>query len=156
VTQKNAALKAVGEHSMKMKNLNIIAALSLLLVLTAATTLAQGTTLSTKVEVPFAFSVGSEQLPAGKYVISKNGNTLLITSTRGKGSVATFAAGRITNDRQSRIGRLVFNRYNNQYFLSEIWLPGEGLGRELKVKVSETELAKSVARDRIEIAVAGR
>lgn len=141
---------------MKKKTLNIFASLSLLLVVTAATAMAQGTVESTKVAIPFAFSVGNEQLPAGKYVISKNGNTLLIRNTNGKGSVATLPAQTVANDGQAAIGRLVFNRYNDQYFLSEIWIPGEGLGRQLKIRATELAAARKADRDRTAILVASR
>src|SRR5215467_13430936 len=122
---------------MKKKKFSVIAGFSLLLVMTAATALAQNAAQATKIEIPFAFFVGNNQLPAGQYVITRNGNTMLIANTSGKGSVATLPTRTIRDNQRLSIGRLVFNRYYNQYFLSEIWMPGEGIGRELRIGVSE-------------------
>lgn len=141
---------------MKKNIFTIIASLTLVLAVSAVTALAQGTNQSAKVAIPFAFSVGDTQLPAGTYVVSKSGNTLLIQNTRGKGSAATLAAQTIANPQQGAEGRLVFNRYNDQYFLSEIWIPGAGLGRELKVKANEIAAAWKTQRQRTEVMIAGR
>ena len=36
-------------------------------------------------------------------------------------------------------GKLIFNRYGNQYFLSELWLPGELIGSQL-IKTEQEEV----------------
>jgi hypothetical protein len=38
--------------------------------------------------------------------------------------------------------RLIFHRYGNQYFLSQIWTSGQKLGRELLVGRAEQEVAR--------------
>lgn len=141
---------------MKKNKLTIIASLTLVLLVSAVSAMAQSANQSAKVSIPFAFSVGDTQLPAGTYVVSKNGNTLLIQNTRGKGSAATLAGQTIANSQETLDGRLVFNRYNDQYFLSEIWMPGAGLGRELKVRANEIAAAGANQRDRTEVTIAGR
>ena len=141
---------------MKKNTLTIIASLTLVLVVSAATAMGQTANESAKVTIPFAFSVGDKELPAGTYVISKNGNTLLIQNARGKGSAATLAAQTIATDRASAIGRLVFNRYNDEYFLSQIWMPGANLGRELKIRSNETAVGTHAQREQTEVMIAGR
>ena len=41
-------------------------------------------------------------------------------------------------------GKLVFHKYGDQYFLSQIWRTGENGGRELRMAHKERELAKNV------------
>lgn len=141
---------------MKRARLSIISGLSFLFVLTAATAQAQGTAQSTKVSVPFSFAVGSERLPAGDYVISENRNTLVIRSTNGDASVAVLPARTVGSGREAVSSRLIFSRYGSDYYLSQIWLPGQGLGHELKVRVSEPEVAKNSRERSTAIVVAGR
>jgi P pilus assembly chaperone PapD len=136
--------------------LSLIAGLSVLFVLTAATAQAQGTAQSTRVSVPFSFAVGSETLPAGTYVISENRNTLTIRSTKGNSSVAVLPARTIGNGRQAAYSRAVFKRYGSDYYLSEIWLAAQGLGHELKVRVTEPEIAMNPRQGTANIVIAGQ
>jgi hypothetical protein len=139
---------------MKRKSLNIIAGLSLLLFVTATTAMAQQMLETTKVEIPFSFTVGKDRLPAGKYVISKNGTTLVIRNTSGKGSVAVLPFRRVGDQREWTKSKLVFNRYYGEYFLSVIWMPGDRFGRELKTSAKELATAKNAPRERTEIVIA--
>ena len=139
---------------MKRKSLNIIAGLGLLLVVTATSAMAQQTLETTKVEIPFAFTVGKDRLPAGKYIVSKNGSSLLIRNTSGKGAVVVLPFRRIGDQREWAKSRLVFNRYYGEYFLSQIWLPGDRFGRELKTGGKELATAKNTPRERTEIVIA--
>ena len=43
--------------------------------------------------------------------------------------------------------KLVFNRYGNRYFLSEIWVNGATRGHQLPKTCRERELAKDFAQD---------
>jgi len=139
---------------MKRKSLNIIAGLSLLIVVTATSAMAQQTLETTKVEIPFAFTVGKDRLPAGKYVISKNGSTLLVRNTSGKGSVVVLPFRRVGDEREWTKSKLVFNRYYGEYFLSQIWMPGDRFGRELRTGERELSTARNTPRARTEIVIA--
>ena len=80
----------------------------------------QITTLFT-VQVPFDFRVGNSHLAAGRYTVSHIG-TQLIMLQRSDGTanavipvmVSSTAAGRSAT-------KLVFNKYGNLYFLSQVW-----------------------------------
>ncbi|HKE60703.1 MAG TPA: hypothetical protein VKB46_28545 [Pyrinomonadaceae bacterium] len=139
---------------MKRKSLNIIAGLGLLLVVTATSAMAQQMLETTKVEIPFAFTVGKDRLPAGKYIVSKNGSSLIIRNTSGKGAVAVLPFRRIGDQREWTKSRLVFNRYYGEYFLSQIWMPGDRFGRELRTSDRELATAKNTPRERTEIVIA--
>src|SRR5690242_4156277 len=75
-------------------------------------------------KVPFDFTVGNLVLPAGTYQVSyahltyASGNEILIQSKDGRfhAMTATFA-----DDKESYgVGKLIFARYGNQYFLHEV------------------------------------
>lgn len=44
--------------------------------------------------------------------------------------------------------KLVFNRYGNQYFLSQIWVKGATLGRQLPKTSREKEVGRELALER--------
>jgi hypothetical protein len=43
------------------------------------------------------------------------------------------------------LGKLVFHRYGNAYFLSEVWPTGSTLGKQLRKSKAELEIAKAGA-----------
>ena len=59
----------------------------------------------------------------------------------------------LANDWQAE-SKLIFNRYGNKYFLSQIWTAGSKSGRELPKSQRETELAGKQAKR--EVAVLAR
>lgn len=81
------------------------------------------------VQVPFAFENGSQHLPAGKYRIDLNSEPLMSLH----GTVANSAGFAMTipaiTSKPSQRGKVVFHRYGNRYFLSEVWMAGESTGR---------------------------
>jgi type IV secretory pathway protease TraF len=81
------------------------------------------------VQVPFAFENGTQHLPAGKYRIDLNSEPLMSLH----GTVANSAGFAMTipaiTSKPSQRGKVVFHRYGNRYFLSEVWMAGESTGR---------------------------
>jgi len=99
--------------------------------------------------IPFQFVVRDQTLPAGEYRIEQlsSNSVLLIRSTDGHTSTIVMTMAALANDWQSE-SKLVFNRYGDQYFLSQIWTAGNKSGRELYKSPRETELAgKAVKRE---------
>lgn len=76
-------------------------------------------------EIPFAFEMANEKLPAGEYNISTLGNVnqILVSSFEWKKSaiVLAYRAGEGTKDGDR--AELVFNRYGDRYFLAQICRP---------------------------------
>lgn len=98
-------------------------------------------------DIPFEFSVGDQALPAGKYTVrsmTANGDALAIRNRD-----ANRAAIRLTHSIQASKAsdqtKLVFHRYGQRYFLSEVWTSGENAGRKLikssQERVIEGQLA---------------
>jgi hypothetical protein len=98
--------------------------------------------------IPFAFTAGTSTLPAGEYTISQVPNTpgiVLIRSQDNHTSVffGTESAYAIQIPQRTE---LVFNEVGDRYFLSQIWIAGEDLGRELPKPRAERELERSPAK----------
>jgi hypothetical protein len=94
--------------------------------------------------IPFDFSVQQHILPAGTYVVKQVRDGLYqIQREDRRGQMASMQ----TTALGSPIGtnndtKLVFNKYGDQYFLSQIWASGQPQGRALLKSHSERELLK--------------
>jgi hypothetical protein len=96
-------------------------------------------------DIPFAFTAGNATLPAGEYRVQKlDGNSAVLLI---RCSDASAAAMVITNAAQAKEpqsqSKLVFNRYDNRYFLAQVWTAGSIRGRALPKSSQEKELAQS-------------
>jgi hypothetical protein len=96
--------------------------------------------------IPFQFNVGKAVLPSGEYhVKSVDSSTVLIQSKDGRKAAVALTIG-VSSSKEGDKGKLVFNRYGNQYFLSKIWRAGNREGRELLKSRTEIEVAKNISR----------
>jgi len=99
-----------------------------------------------KANIPFDFTAGSMDLPAGEYTVMTTdalGNLLI----RGEGKQGMFLGSDAAQaNRAAASTVLVFHRYGDRYFLSQIWVQGEEWGRELPMTKPEKELRTSNAR----------
>jgi len=96
-------------------------------------------------DIPFAFTAGNVTLPAGEYRVQKlDGNSAVLLI---RCSDASAAAMVITNAAQAKElqsqSKLIFKRYDNRYFLSQVWTAGSIRGRQLPKSSQEKELAQS-------------
>ena len=94
--------------------------------------------------------MADQTLPAGKYSIGRSqetsGDTVLqIRSNDGQSTTNRFSIPIVSFKTKSR-GELIFHRYGDQYFLSEVWPAGGGTGRAFLKTRTERDLEKS-ARD---------
>ena len=125
---------------MKTRNFLCVMMLVLLPPLMAANAGAQ-TTRELVANIPFDFTVCRQTLPAGKYRItpfsSTNSFALLVRSTDGR-STEIVCTHDVQGMKPVTEGRLIFNRYGDQYFLSELWFPGARIGNQL-VKTEQEE-----------------
>jgi len=98
--------------------------------------------------VPFSFTVGKAILPPGEYLIRganavNDWSFLLIQNQKGSES-AYFTVSPSWNGEASENSKLVFHRYENQYFLAQICIEGEKTGRELPMTKAEREVARGL------------
>ena len=87
-----------------------------------------------EVNIPFEFSAGTKTLQPGVYSIKRlSGNYLTLRSVDGKSAVILNAPLNLTSLDDKAGERMVFNKYGNQYYLSQIWLTVD-TGRQLAVR----------------------
>jgi len=101
-----------------------------------------------KATVPFGFAVNGSSLPAGNYTIGsdvKSPNTLSIRNQQH--TVNIWAMGLADMNGSSQPGKLVFHKYGDQYFLTEIRYPNSST----KVHFPTSKLEKR-AREHTQVA----
>ena len=73
-----------------------------------------------EVQVPFDFRVGSSHLSAGHYRIFHAGSQLIFFQ-RDDGKANAWIPVTVSDTPGKSASQLVFNQYENQYFLSQVW-----------------------------------
>jgi hypothetical protein len=134
---------------MKSIIFNALRAASVYLLLGVACVSAQPRTWIIA-NVPFDFVVRNQHFAAGAYsvTVSRAQGTLLIRG-EDNGS-ATFALSNAAQrGRTETQPTLVFNRYGDHYFLSQVWAYGSDSGRELTRSKMEEELASKTGKPEI-------
>ena len=130
---------------MKRQAFSLVSLLSLLLV--AGSAIAQ--TVHVRADIPFSFAVGSTAFPAGTYDVRtidyQNGRTLLLQAQDGKEGMIVVSNAAVNLNPADKT-KLIFNRYGDRYFLSQIWVAGETSGHQLLKTSREKELARELAR----------
>lgn len=97
-----------------------------------------------RVNVPFAFHNGSQHMPAGVYRVKIQSEHLILL--RGY-STSGFVTANPEIGKPSAKGKLVFQRYGDQYFLREVWPANSDTGQKCnKSKLErEVEMAQTKA-----------
>jgi hypothetical protein len=129
-----------------------IALAGLLVLLTFSSALGQSDR-QTIINIPFNFSVGEKAFPAGKYVIERNrkdSDTVWVIRHKNNVGKALLLTSPVRANDTVEETRLVFNRYDDLYFLTEFWTPGSNTGREIQISNRERALEKVLAERRQE------
>ena len=118
-----------------MKNTPAIA------LLIAATFIAAGLARaqdhSVKANVPFNFTVGDRTLPSGTYLIGSNMNTPDLLAIRNQGKNVNILALGLPDGKPGHDNTLVFHKYGDQYYLSEV--RSEGASIDVRFPMSKAE-----------------
>jgi hypothetical protein len=110
-----------------------------------------------KSEIPFGFYVRDKLMPAGVYTITElnpGAGLMEIRSDDGKSAAIFLTIERQEKD-ASTPSELIFHKYGEELFLSQIVEQGEIDGAEVPKSKMEKRLEKAAARDK-EVAVALR
>ena len=129
-----------------------IALSGLLLLLTFSSAFGQSDR-QTIIYIPFNFIAGEKSFPAATYVIErirKDSDTVWIIRNKDDFGKALVLTRPVRANDVVEETRLVFNRYDDLYFLSEIWNRGEQTGREIQISNREKALDKALAEKRQE------
>ena len=101
---------------MKSNSIATSSLVVLSLLLTAAGAYAQS---AVQAHVPFAFKVGTAQVPAGTYSMKTDNDTNIVSIRNVKTNAMVLAIG--TGQSPSKTtGKLIFRRVGSQYILTEI------------------------------------
>jgi hypothetical protein len=138
---------------MRKKVFSAALACGLLVVMAAVTTYAQMPGTAVRASIPFDFSVRGKVLPAGIYEIQRiadGPSGLVISSVNGRHEHAVFETEPVEAKTMSSNGEIVFHRYGDRYFLSEIFAGGGETGRELLPSRQERSLRRELASNKTE------
>jgi len=129
---------------------------SSLVVLSLLLSVAGAHAQSVQAKVPFAFKVGSTQLPAGTYAINNDigTNIVMVRNVQTGSSVATL--GRRESPSKNT-NKLVFHRYGSQYFLTAILgtQGSQGMSLPAPKQQKELEAASAPAQNSNTVEIAG-
>jgi hypothetical protein len=115
---------------MNNKTYRIVAILGIFFGLAVVNVHAQAPS-KVEVHIPFEFSAGKTTLPAGVYSIKRmSGNNVSLRSEDGKSSVILNAPVTDSSIDPNAVERVVFEKYGDQYALSQIWLTAD-TGRQV-------------------------
>ena len=138
------------------KKMNWMLTVITLVALLVGTSAYAQTASTVKASIPFDFRIGNESLPAGVYAVSNiYGARVTLRSLDGRKTVVLM-----TNDIQANHapadGKLVFTRFGELYFLSQIWTAGEEVGRTVIKSNAEKEMASRIAPSEASVLIAGK
>jgi hypothetical protein len=115
---------------------------------------AQSQTPLAEANIPFAFQMGTQTLPAGMYRIDRQSGHLVLL--RGPGHTAGFVETHdAVRSRAANHGTIVFDHSGNKYYLRQIWTAGSTDGLECPKSRAEKESLQAInkqAPDSTEVA----
>jgi len=122
-------------------------------LLTTSSAFAQSKSGNLVVDIPFPFNIADHSLPAGRYTVQHLGDHVLRIYSTDK-QAALVMTDRVERSAQESSRKIVFHRYENVYFLSEVWDAPESIGRKVpgsrtEEKLEETGAERQVATLRI-------
>jgi hypothetical protein len=100
------------------------------------------------VQIPFDFVAGNKTLPAGEYIVRSTLATrvTLIRNASGRREYTTISTMAVPAETMPTAAKLVFHKYGDRYFLSQVWTPERNLGGELSESRAERELARNASK----------
>jgi hypothetical protein len=133
-----------------MKKIFSLVVIGSVLSLVAATAEAQLPGMAIRATIPFDFIVRGRTLPAGSYEIRRvtdESLDLLIRNVDDKHDKAMFGTEPVYMNRIPGKNVLVFNRYGDAYFLSEVETASDQTARELFPSRKERHLQQQMAKN---------
>ena len=93
-----------------------------------------------KADVPFAFSVDKQSMSAGNYEISALNDKVLEIRNLDTRQVRMLMKSQGVQASKIQNAKLVFHKYDDQYFLSQIWNGSSDTGIEFATSRREKEM----------------
>jgi hypothetical protein len=129
---------------------------SSLVVLSLLLSVAGAHAQSVQAKVPFAFKVGSSQLPAGTYSIQNEMGTNIVMVRNVQTGRSVAAIGRRESP-STKTNKLIFHRYGSQYLLTTILgsQGSEGMSLPAPKQQKQLEVASAPAASSNIVEIAG-
>src|SRR5262249_52151021 len=109
--------------------------------------------------VPFNFVIKESALPAGEYVLAlvRIGGSDAVRIQSADGHITRFVLTRFAKAIASRgEAKLVFNRYGDQYFLSQVWGLGDSMQQVAKPRAEHRFEKSATERSNVSIAAVNK
>jgi len=136
-----------------MKRNYLLFAVALTLLITTAS----AQTVKVKANIPFSFVVNRATMPPGEYMVEsmdRDGGVLAIRDSNSK-TTNLVTSNACQSPKAAVHTKLIFHRYGDRYFLSQVWVQGNDRGRELLRSAREVEVAKDFSVQQV-VLMAGR
>jgi hypothetical protein len=129
---------------------NVFRVLSICSLLLGLMTAASAQSDALRVTIPFDFRVGELPLTGGVYTVRVvgNGQVLQIINSETKQAALSMTNAGYVRDNPRRTS-LVFSRYGDVLFLSEVQWEGNRTSRQLLKSKAELEIAKTIRGVRV-------
>ncbi len=127
---------------MKKKALVVFAMATLLITASVGFSYSHPFGFGVRADVPFDFVVGTKTLPKGTYTVKLDDTFQHLLVITGWDNGEAAFAGSITvaaEDIEDNSPKLIFNRYGDRYFLSQVWSGARLAGQELLKSQQERE-----------------
>jgi hypothetical protein len=151
--------KGTSKKEIVMNRISAIALIVAASFVTAGSAMAQDH--RAQATVPFNFTVNGNSLPAGTYIVgSESSSPNVITITDREKNVHLMAIAMPDSNTSGAANKLVFHRYGNQYFLSEVRCESASMNlalstskAEKRAKAAQTQEAGVRVNDDVMIAL---
>jgi hypothetical protein len=138
-----------------MKRITAVVLVAIANFAMAGTSFAQSN--GVRATVPFDFTVGNKLLPSGTYTIKQGSSNVIVIRSHDK-PISALSIVNQSGHRASNGGKLMFHRYGDRYYLSEILCDQADLDVQLPLSRAEkkTRLEQAALRSSSQIYVAAR
>jgi hypothetical protein len=150
-----------GETEMKKQAYTMMAMLVLVgSMAVAAQAQTSGRTQLTA-NIPFQFSVGDKNLPAGEYTVvqvNPTSDRAVLQLRSNDGSATAMVQMNSVSGKSQDTAQLIFHRYGNKYFFAQAWVGAEGLqaAKPRAERIAERELAAGIKATNETVALSAR
>jgi hypothetical protein len=134
---------------MKKQVITMMAVVAFLAMLAVTSVKAQNAG-NMSISIPFDFALSGKTLPAGEYYLQRSTEgAQVVVQIRSRDRVLVVYLPQthpIQNSEIQAEPKLLFNKYGDQFFLSQVWLSGRSTGEELSKTARERGLQRDFAR----------
>ncbi len=142
--------RGIGEAVLRKERAVLLLA-ALLVAGIATLAVAQDETKYAKCQIPFAFTAGNQEMPAGEYWIQNVESGVVEIGSADRHHVARLMTNDVMLPGAARESKLLFKRYGDKTYLSRILRQGDPVGSDVQQTRAELALARAAAAKPVEV-----